>query len=525
VRLALAPVVVFIVTSLDRGYQTDFWQHLARGRLIAQTHQVVSTDRFTFTVADRPLRDNNWLTQLLYYGLYTCGGIGLVQALNSLALAAATAGVVALCWRASRSTGLAAAGGVLVFLGLWQTFLIRPQSLSLGLFVALFAVLESARGNERWLLLPPVMMALWANLHGGFAIGLLLTGAFTAAAGLEAAGAVVGWRRKSNDIDATSGTPWADLGGADERRDERRRALRAFAVMLVVLVCCVMGTLLNPYGLDVYRYAADLSRLGLERGIEEWLPPGLDLWVSRVFFASLLMLTGLLTVSRQRLTAREVCLIAGFLPPALVAVRMAPWWLIVNAPTLVRLAAGLRSTSKQRAERPSLAAGAALACMAMAAVVSLPWLDRFNPVMGRLRSAARAEAPVGELARHVISAGRPARVFSRMEAGNYLCWALGDSRSVFLEGHVELYPDGIWQEYLSVSSGGAGWAQVLDKYSVDTLLLDAAYHDALVRHVRQSSGWAEVARSGDALLFERKNLRAEFAGDQDGLQKSPADGR
>ncbi len=72
---------------------------------------------------------------------------------------------------------------MLVFLGLWQTLLIRPQSFSLLLFVLLHAVLTHADQDRRLLVIPPLMMALWANLHGGFAIGLLLIGAFAAAAG------------------------------------------------------------------------------------------------------------------------------------------------------------------------------------------------------------------------------------------------------------------------------------------------------------------------------------------------------
>src|SRR5215203_550310 len=88
VRLALAPALVFIAASLDRGYQTDFWQHLARGRLIATEHAIVSADRFTYTVPGRPFLDNNWFSQLLYYGVHQVGGLHAVQFLNAAVLAA-----------------------------------------------------------------------------------------------------------------------------------------------------------------------------------------------------------------------------------------------------------------------------------------------------------------------------------------------------------------------------------------------------------------------------------------------------
>jgi hypothetical protein len=519
VRLGLAPALVFIVACLDRGYQTEVWQHLARGRLIAETREVVSVDRFTFTVPGRPMRDNNWLSQVLYYKLFSAGGIELLQVVNALALAAATAVAVGLCRRASGSSKLAAAGGVLLFLGMWQTFLIRPQSFSLLLFVLLLGVLEASRRDRRWLVLPPLMMALWANLHGGFAIGLLLIGAFTAGTGLEWLATLT--RKHRRIATEAARDPWDDVRATPDDR-------RGFYAVLSISACLgfsILATLLNPYGLDVYRYAADLSKLGLERGIEEWLPPGPDLWVSRAFYASVLLLVAAILASKRRLGYADACIIFCFLPPALIAVRMVPWWLLATMPILVRLAGGVRVRPARPAERPTFGAAAALGALAVVVVVSTPWLDRINPVMGTIRPATRAEASVGDVAgRLLANRGVDRRVFARFEWGNYLCWAGGAQNQVFMEGHVELYPDALWEEYLTISAGGAGWSRALDRYGVDTLLLEDAYHRQLIRRVRESSAWVEIARSGNALAFERRPGTG-FADGQEELQRGAADGR
>src|SRR5262249_42892518 len=58
-RALLAPALVFIATSVDRSYQTDFWHHLARGRAIAETGTLVNEDLFTYTVAHQPFQDTN----------------------------------------------------------------------------------------------------------------------------------------------------------------------------------------------------------------------------------------------------------------------------------------------------------------------------------------------------------------------------------------------------------------------------------------------------------------------------------
>ena len=103
-RFLLAPALVFIATALDRNYQTDFWHHLVRGRAMAEQGGLVNEDLFTYTVAGQPLQDVNWLTQLLYYWLYSLGGLNLVQTVNSLTLAVMMVVVVAHCRRASGSS-------------------------------------------------------------------------------------------------------------------------------------------------------------------------------------------------------------------------------------------------------------------------------------------------------------------------------------------------------------------------------------------------------------------------------------
>src|SRR5437660_1311242 len=146
VRALVAPALVFIAAGIDRNYQTDLWHHLARGRATAAEGRLLDHDRFTYTVPGQPFQDVNWLSQLAFYGVYRAGGLDLLQAANALVLAGTMAVLVWLCWRASCSLLVAGGVGLFVFLGLWQLFLIRPQTISLLLFVLLYAALE---GSER----------------------------------------------------------------------------------------------------------------------------------------------------------------------------------------------------------------------------------------------------------------------------------------------------------------------------------------------------------------------------------------
>src|SRR5262249_16950035 len=145
------------------------------------------------------------------------------------------------CYRTCKSMAVAGGVGVFIFIGLWQLFLIRPQTLSLLLFVSLYAVMEGARERPWLLFFAPPHLALWGNVHGAFPIGLVLIGCYGLAALLEAV-----WERK-----------WAAL------RDRKVWLLAA------CLLASVLATLLNPYGVGVYDYVRQTSGLAAARRIDE----------------------------------------------------------------------------------------------------------------------------------------------------------------------------------------------------------------------------------------------------------------
>jgi len=506
VRLAAVPAAAFIAACLDRGYQTDYWQHLARGRLIAREGAVVSVDRFTYTVAGQPFQDNNWLTQLLYHALHSAGGLELVQALNAAVLAVTLALVVRMCRKASGSSGVAAVVGAVCFLGLWQTFLIRPQTFSMLLFVLLYALLRRARERPAVLVFVPLVMAVWANVHGGFAVGLALILAHAAGAAMDLL----------------------------LLRSGEGRSAHLFR-LLACLITAVAATLANPYGWGVYRYAGRLSAVGVERGIEEWMPPSVGSLNGVVCAASLVAAAALVLWSWRRVTWTELCIACCFAVPSFVSTRMTIWWFLAAAPIAARLAAGcvqrVGVTSDEGAPvenftpaRPSLAAGTALGLLFAACALSLPWLDSVNPIMDSVRTSRRVEADLAAVATRLptstaIDATRPGvtpitrRLFTRMEWANYFAWACDGQLPVFVEGHVELYPAAVWDEYLIVDDARPGWEAVLDRRKVDLLVLDRAYHGRLIDEVARSPQWEQKRREGPAVVFERRRDEEMRPGD------------
>jgi hypothetical protein len=478
-RAALAPALIFMATASDQGWLADYWHHLARGRAMAEQGRLVDTDLFTFTVPGKPFEDVNWLPQLLYVALDTHGGMPLVRFVNALALAAMMGLLVHLCWRQSGSVGVAAVVGVFAFFGLWQALTVRPQTFAMLFFVLLYEALDRSERRTWWLLAAPPLLALWVNVHGSFPAGLLLIGSFLAAAAWEA---------------------WP------ARRWAVPRDRRVFALALCLLAS-VLATLVNPYGWRAYHFVANTSTVAGGRPIEEWLPPSPDLLIGKFWVVSLALVLLGFGLSRRRPTAREVCVALCFLPLACASVRMVVWWLLAVTPVLAAHLAANLPRREAAAERPSFASAAFFGLIVLLAALSVPGLDRYNPLLGPARpSAGHTERELGRVAEWV--AGRNAgRIFCRFEWGAFLNCSLGTRYPVFMDGRIDIFPDEVWEQYSALTTGRADWEEILDRYRVDYLLLDARYHGGtgLLPQVERSGRWESAFQAGDALVFVRRS--------------------
>ncbi len=479
VRLLVVPVLVFIALASNTSYLADFWHHLARGRVIVTERQLLDHDISTFTVKGQIFQDVNWVSQVFYFLLYEQGGLALVQVVNALVMAVTMGLLIGLCRRLSGSALAAMIVGIAVFLGLWQVLTIRPQTFSLFLFVVLFDILDRSQTRPWLLLIPPVLLAAWANLHGAFPAGLMLTGCFLIAEAGQA------WKQRR---------PWRDL-----------RCLQLAAC----LTACVLATLLNPYGWQIYLYVGLTSNRAAARKIDEWVPPSFDQAIGIAFFLSLVLLAILLALNLRkrsyRPTLRDAALTLCFLPLAAGSVRMVAWWLLVIAPLATILLAKVLPASSLAEAKPTLAAGVTCAVLVLLAIFSVPGLQAYNPLLA-FKPKERIEDDLAAALEHIPQKTEKGRLFTRLEWGEYVTWAAGEKLEVFMDGRIEIYPDTVWNEYRAVTEG-KDWEKILDTYRVDSLLLDNEFHarTGLLEKVRNSPDWEMVFQQRGVVLFLRRS--------------------
>ena len=189
-RQALAIAVAAFCASLamrSRILETqDLYYHIVVGRWTLDHWTIPDRGLFSGSLPDAPWLAHEWLSSVFSAIVYDWAGWNGLVAAAGLALAGAV-GVVA--YAVGRTAGpLPALACALLTWGLSLNHLrARPHMATLLFFAVWIAAHARARAEERtpslWLL---PLMALWANLHGGFLAGVAFTALFAGEALFEA---------------------------------------------------------------------------------------------------------------------------------------------------------------------------------------------------------------------------------------------------------------------------------------------------------------------------------------------------
>ncbi len=176
--------LLFLTRNNILGDPDTYW-HIAVGQQIWQNGSVPRVDELSYTFQGHPWIANDWLCEMLLFGAYSLGGWRTVVLVTACTIAATYALIYLVLSRQARLT-VAVGVAVAAYAFSTPTFVARPQIFAFPLVIVWFAGLVravEAKASPTPLLLP--VMALWANIHGSFTLGLALAGLFAAEAIVE----------------------------------------------------------------------------------------------------------------------------------------------------------------------------------------------------------------------------------------------------------------------------------------------------------------------------------------------------
>ncbi len=448
--LALLAAVLFAPAVLNDG---DTFSHIAAGDWMIAHRAILDHDPFSATHFGAPWVAHEWLAELAMAASYRLAGWSGVVTLTALAAAAAFYNL------GRHLSRFLPAGPVLLMLVLSVAcvvpeMLARPHILALPVFEAWVAGLFIARAADRapsWWLVP--LMCLWANLHGGFLIGLALV------------------------------VPLAAEAVLARVTDRRAVALRWAAFLGASLV----AALATPHGLSGLLLGLRMSGIAELSGVSEWQPTNfatlqpLELLIliglylglgrgARLAPLRLLVALGLLHMALQH--TRHTLLIGIILPllaaeplgamlPALRGARPARWWPV---------------------------AGAGMAVLLVAARLAVPIVRTDGPT-----------APITALA-HVPADLRARPVLNDYAFGGYLIFA---HVAPFIDARVELYGGAALRQYAAITRPDAAalGAALTDGHVAWTILSPG---NPAVAVMDLLPGWCRLYADGVAVVHARR---------------------
>jgi hypothetical protein len=463
--LASSVAYFFSVNHADN----DLWGHVFAGREILAHAAVPRVDTYSYTVLGRPWFNHEWLTHVVFGALYgIAGSAGLLLYKFLAALVA-----FGLTWQGVRRRAATSwvwgSVGLLAIAVMARGFAVRPQVFTYaGVALVLFLLDEHGRGRERRLWWLPPFFVLWANLHGGFLLGLAILGGFAG---------------------------WTAVAAS-------RRSLLPLGVFAVSL----LAVMLTPYGPSLLGYLWD--ELSRSHPITEWQPA--SPWRSEhaAFFVMLGVLAATLPLARQwRDQGWRIVLALGVGLFAIRHQRHTPVFALCAAVPLAAQLELLAEPLQRRGLRLSSAAQGlirgGLVALAVAQLLFTAlrfWSD------GLQITFEPNEYPVAAV--QALKAGAAhGNLAVPLDWGAYVLWHLAPGIKPSIDGRfATVFPESVVDDNFSFYRGDDNWRRLIDNYPTEAVLAPSDWQ----LPITHEPGWQKVYEDPVATMYVRLDHLTAF---------------
>lgn len=464
--------LVLATGSQMLSIDSDLGRHLTIGNYILDNLTIPTRDLFSHTLSNQSRPPYEWLSQILFALADRLLGLDGVIIL--------TAATIAITFRlvflfASRRCGSPIVAFSITFLAIGASsihWLPRPHIITFLLLAIWIENLDQLRkGRTVNLILFPLIMLFWANLHGGFVFGILVWLAYMA-----------GWI-------------W-------EKRQKKADHQAGRKLLFVGLTSLAASVITPDFWHNWEAVLNNRSSFILSRTAET-MPP--DLTSASVFpFTILLGLTAVLFLMNYRiLPASHFFLLAGLGMMSLLMARNIPLFVIACTPVVSELTEELLSRLKvwQRIkERFSGFTGQSQWTIFPLATTVLAILFFANQYFNHDQSTFQFSSRVFPVQALDWLEDHPqkGRMFNEFNWGGYILYRIWPHQQVFLDSQSDFYGEPLMRDYDQIVSMQRNWESLLEKYQVDWAILPANWPLA---GELSSQGWEPVYEDQTAVVL------------------------
>ena len=456
----------------------DLGRHITLGNYILDAGTIPTQDVFSFSKLGDPLTPHEWLSDVLFSLAHKIANLDGIVWLTALVLSLAFWLIYKQSLQLSNLSVLALLGGIIGVGAGSLHWLTRPHIFTI-LFTALWSIeLEKVRlGLKKGWVIFPVMMVVWANLHGAFIAGLVV---------------------------------WAMVFLGE--LFEKQKNWNQLRVLIWIGPSSILASLINPDGLGIWK--TGLGFLGnqyLVSHTAEYLPPDFQnpsFWPFLGVIGISILILGL---SKRRIKFAHLFLLASWTAMALYSARNIPLYIVVAIPILCELGAKLikegrglwvvdwflnlqeRITITERDIKGGLVAAATvlLSIYLLVSGLRLDFQNRGNVFSGEIFPVKA----VDWLEDNPIQGNG----FNYFPWGGYLLYRLWPEQLVFIDGQTDFYGEDLTREYEQVITMQTGWQKIFSKYDINWVIIPE--DSPLAAYLADSDDWETSYRDQTTRIF------------------------
>jgi hypothetical protein len=474
-------LLAILIADSNRHTDPDLWGHIRFGQEFIAGRHLIAADPYSYSAPNAPWHDYEWLAEVVMAWVYNLGGVLGLKLWKFTCTALIVGFLVETEAETGASFSIQLAVLLLSALGLVLQMQFRPQMFTFVLFAGLVALLTREnyrRGASLWIVVP--LMALWANLHGGWVIGIATLVVYTVCVA-------------ARDLVEKTGN---------------MRGLRLAALTLVSL----SATLLNPYGVNLWRAVAWAVLAPYKRAVNvEWHPmlfAMAEQWHHGhsgifIYSAILILIMGLVVSFLLAPKTGDIAIVgiaSMTIVGALLSVRNMGLVAIAASEPLARrleiLARRYRAFSQVRSTN----------AVNQVVMLGLCAFLAFKTGLFATSLTSDQRYPSNALAfmkKHNLTGN----ILNEWSWGDYIIWHSAPASNVFIDGRDDtVYPIHIVRRYLRFNFDLDSGTSILDTYPHDFVLISTG---SQARHLMKTRrDWKLIYRDSDSLLYARANSSA-----------------
>jgi len=515
----LVAILAVFTMALRVSIGPDTYWHLRVGDWILSEGSLPKLDPFSLTRLGSEWIYPGWLAQIALIAVYQLLGYPGLNLMTALTVAVAFGFI----WLTMHGRPLLRAFVLLLAATASAVYWSARPHIFTFLFTAgtLWALDRFRRKGSRTIWLLPVLTAVWANVHGGFVIPILLIGLEILAtlldlllprlriaiqgtgdtagqeggvAPLRHAGVVEDGRPEGSAEAAREGVPES---GAN--RDPNVGRLKTLVGVGLVSVGAIM---VNPFGVDMLAYPFRTVSIGvLQDYIQEWQSPNFHQLEVQPFLWLLLLALAATAISHKRPTTIELIHLGTFAYLGFLAARNIALFALVAAPVLSRhLDAILMHWLPRRRDVQDLSPRVTrpLNMVLLVLIVLATLVKGALPLSNQFNEETIAESMPARAVEYLRVNHPEGPLLNSYNWGGYVLWSLFPEYLTFVDGRTDLFDDVILEEYLDIWRGNDGWQESLENWGIRTVLIET---DAPLARELLHEGWTAVYEDDQASVF------------------------